>query len=353
MNPTRAGTSFPVASSRIARAAVISAVALVVVAVSSVVLRGKGTAEERRIGMAVELMNHAAAAYVAQDKGWYEARGLRLSSYRSYVTGMALAAALARQDIQVAYMCLVPAISAYANARVPIKIVAGTHKYGYALLVNPDVVTRMEDLAGAGVRIGCVREGGAADVLLRRTIESYQLDRREILSRVRRMNPPRLLIALKTGQLDAACLPEQWASMAEDLGFQTLLSAKDVWPQMQGSVLVVKEELLRQSPEQVRKLVAVNEEATRWVNQHPAEAARTLARVLTATGEKEMPAQVAALAANLAMNPDTMRRSMGRLEYTSAISVQDVQDVIDYMAEIGYLKKSFPAEEIVDTRFLP
>src|SRR5665648_1150283 len=64
--------------------------------------------EETPIGMAVEFMDHAACAYISQDKGWFEEEGLNLTSYESYVTGMALASALARGDIQVAYMCLIP-----------------------------------------------------------------------------------------------------------------------------------------------------------------------------------------------------------------------------------------------------
>ncbi len=44
------------------------------------------------------------------------------------MTGMALASAMARGDIEVAYICLVPAINVYANAEVPLKIVAGTLK---------------------------------------------------------------------------------------------------------------------------------------------------------------------------------------------------------------------------------
>jgi hypothetical protein len=86
------------------------------------------------IGMAIEFMDHAACAYISQDKGWFEEEGLNFTSYESYVTGMALASALARGDIQVAYICLVPAINVYANAKVPIKIVAGTHKYDYDLV---------------------------------------------------------------------------------------------------------------------------------------------------------------------------------------------------------------------------
>src|SRR5665648_1043621 len=123
------------------------------------------------IGMAVEFMDHAACAYISQDKGWFEEEGLNLTAYESYVTGMALASALARGDIQVAYMCLIPAINVYANARVPIKIITGTHKYGYGLVVNPDKIKSIKDLEGPDIRIGCVREGGAVDVLLHKTID--------------------------------------------------------------------------------------------------------------------------------------------------------------------------------------
>ncbi len=303
-------------------------------------------------GMAVEFMDHAASAYVAQYKGWYEDQGLNLSSYTSYVTGMALASALARNDIQVAYMCLVPAINAYANAGVPIKIVAGTHKYGYALVADPHVVGRVEHLLREGVRIGCVREGGTVDFLMNRAMEAHRLDRERMLSKVRRMSPPKLLMAIKNGQLDAAFLPEQWAGMAEDLGFTMLLTAQDVWPGMQGSVVVVKEGLIRESPETVRKLVAVNEAATRWINDHPEEAAGILAEALSLTGNALPPSGVSALTAELEMSPETILRSMSRLEYSTAISPKDVQEVIDYAAGLGYIDEPFPAEEILDMRFM-
>ena len=96
--------------------------------------------EKLAIGMAVEFNSHAACAYISQDKEWFKEEGLELTAYESYVTGMALAAALAQGDIGVAYICLVPAINAFANAGVSLKIVAGTHKYGYGLVVNPEKI---------------------------------------------------------------------------------------------------------------------------------------------------------------------------------------------------------------------
>ena len=307
---------------------------------------------ERAIGMAVEFMDHAACAYVAQDKGWFEEEGLRLSAYESYVTGMALASALARGDIQVAYICLVPAINVYANGRVPIRVVAGTHRYGYGLVVNPDKVKTAKDLENPGIRIGCVREGGAVDVILHKTIDRYGLDTHVVLGKVRRMNPPKQVLAIKMGKLDAAFLPEQWATMAEDFGFSMLLTAQDIWPQMQGSVLIVKEELIKKHPGIVRRLVKVTQEATDWVNQHPNEAACIMARQLSVTGEKILPARAAETAAKIEITLGVLLRSMSRLKYTVATDPGTVQEVIDYLAELGYIKSGFEAENILDLRFL-
>jgi len=304
------------------------------------------------MGMAVEFMDHAACAYISQDKGWFEEAGLNLTAYESYVTGMALASALARDEIEVAYVCLVPAINVYANGGVPIKIVAGTHKYGYGLVVDPNKITTVNDLENPGTRLGCVREGGAVDVLMHKTIDYYNLDEAKVLGNVQRMNPPKLVLAIKTGQLDAAFLPEQWATMTEELGFTMLLTSQDVWPDMQGSVLVVKQELIDNHPEMVEKLVTVSQQATDWINDHPEEAAGVVAGQLQTTGGNVFPAEAAGVATQLEITPEVLLRSMGRMDYTTEINPQIVQDTIDYIATLGYIKNSFNAADILDLSFL-
>ena len=307
--------------------------------------------EKKPVGMAVEFNAHSACAYISQDKGWFEQEGLKLASYESYATGMALAAALARGDIGVAYICLVPAINAYANAGVPIKIVAGTHKYGYGLVVNPDKIKTAKDLEEPGIRLGCIREGGTVDVLMHKMIDKYNLDQDKILANVQRMDPSKQVLAVKMGQLDAAFLPEQWATMTEEFGFKMLLMSQDIWPEMQGSVLVVKQELIDNHPEVVRKLVDVSQKATDWANKHPEEAAEVMARQLQAAGGK-IPSDLPAGIAQLEITPEVMLKSMGRLEYTTSIDPKEVQATIDYIAGLGYIKTSFKAEDILDLRFL-
>jgi len=308
--------------------------------------------KNRPIGMAVEFMDHAACAFIARDKGWFAEEGINLAAYESYITGMALGSALARGHIQIAYLCLVPAINVYANAQVPLKIISGTHKYGYGLVVNSDKITVVEDLAKPGIRIGSVREGGAVDILLHRVLEEYGLEKGMLLNRIRRMNPPKQVLAIKTGQLDAAFLPEQWATMAEGLGFTMLLTAKDVWPHMQGSVVVVTEELIRNDPELIRRLVKVTHKATDWIMNNPTEAATVVAGQLSITGEKVFPIKATKIAASLEITSQILLRSMARLEYSTGVDPDTVQETIDYLARLGYIKKPFKADDILDLRFL-
>jgi len=311
--------------------------------------------------MAVEFMDHAAGAYISQEKGWFEEEGLNLTAYESYVTGMALASALAREKsfnlacspssptIEVAYICLVPAINVYANGGVPIKIVAGTHKYGYGLVVDPAKIATVKDLEKPGIRLGCVREGGAVDVLMHRTIDSYNLDESRILKNTQRMSPPQLVLAIQVGQLDAAFLPEQWATMTEELGFTMLLTSQDVWPDMQGSVLVVKQELIDNHPDIVQKLVNVSQQSTDWINGYPEEAAEIVAGQMQAASADT---EAAGVASELEITPQVLLRSMERLEFTTEINPEIVQDTIDYIAGLGYIKSSFSAAEILDLSFL-
>ena len=313
----------------------------------------KQKAAEKPIRIAVEFTTHSACAHIANQKGWYKEEGLNITSYENYITGMALAAALSKGDVDAAYICLIPAINAKANANVPIKIVAGIHKYGYGFVVNPDKIKSIDDLKKEEIRIGCTREGSPADSLLHKMLGKYHLDKKQILEKVRRMNPQKLLLALKMEQLDAAFICEQFPSMAEELGLNVFLTAEDLWPDMQGSVLVVREELLEEHPDIVEKLVRVTVRATQFINEHPQEAARIVAGGLQVTEEKIFPIKAIDAASKLVITPSPILKSLTtRLVNTTDINPREIQKAIDTCVELEYIKESFEAEDFIDLRFL-
>ena len=300
---------------------------------------------EKPTGIAVEFNNHAASAYVAHAKGWFEAEGLGLIPvFQIYESGATIAAALARGDIQIGYMGLTAAIMTHARG-VPIKVIAGVHKYGYGLVAKPEL-KEIEDLQNK--TIGCLREGTVTDLLLNLMIDKYHLESMTIL----RMSPSEEVIALIGGRLDAAFVPEQHATMAESRGFPMLIKSQDLWPGMQGDVLVVRAELIRDNPDLVKRLVAVTQRATAWINKHPEQAAEIMARQLQVAGEEVFPAEEPGITVNLEITPEVISRSMDRIEYTTNIDPTVVQEIVDYIAGLGYIKEGIKAADMLDLTYL-
>ena len=312
-----------------------------------------GTARAgRKISMAVEFVDHAAAAHIALKKGWFAKKGLQISSFDNYITGIALAAAMSHKGIDVAYMCLCPAILAYANGHVPIKIVCGTHKYGYGCLVDPKKIKVPRDLLEPGIRIGCPREGSASDVVMNRFIDHFHLDRGDVLRQVRRMPPPNIMMAMKLGQLDAGFLPEQFPTLGEKLGYRRLADASELWPGMQGSVVVVRRDLIDEDPEEVKAIVEVTKKGIGFIKAHPKEASEIVSAALQAEGSRIFPVKMTSVLKIFQVTPAVIFDSLTRhMSCDVGIDPAGVQAVIDYMAKLGYIRR-FKAEKILDLRWL-
>lgn len=318
---------------------------------SQSVLKAKNLNE---INIAIEFVTHAASAHIAKSKEWYKEAGLNVNSFDSYVNGMALGAALSRGEADAAYICLSPAINAFANARVPLKIVSGLHLYGYSLVVNQDKIKKVEDLNNPELNIGAVREGSGADGMFNAMVEKYNLNR-SIYKRVKRMSPAHLLLALKNGQIDAAAMPEQYPSMAQEAGFKELISAQDVWPQMEGSVLIVTQELLDKDPEAVKKLVQVTKKGINFIYSNPKEAVAIVNKHLNIEGQKLYPGHLKrkGKVEDVLTTENSVKNSLyKKLANTHEIDPVAVQKTIDNLARWGNIKKSFPASKILDFRFI-
>ncbi len=301
---------------------------LLIVLVTATILQTRFSKKEKsQVRMAVELNDHAAAAYVALDKGWFSKKGINVSAFQTYLTGLQLSAALTRGDIDAGWVCLPPAILAISKG-VPVKIVALTHKYGYCLVVSPEI-KEIKDLNGK--RIGLCREGTPTDILFHVLIKKYNISDVQIL----RMNPLHQLNAIVSGSVDAVFCPEHYASVIESKGFRVLVESRDLWSNWPGSVLVVKKKFLEEKPGLVKEIVEVTVEATNWINMNRNGAALILSKP-----------------EYLKTNASIITRSMSRLKYTNDLNLSSIQKVIDYMTKLGYIGEGVKAEDIVDTSFL-
>jgi len=309
--------------------------------------REESSKQEINLNVAVEYTDHAAAFYFAQGKGLFRREGIRINGVQVYASGVGVAAAFTKGGFDASYMCLVPAIFTYANGGVPLKIIAGTHKNGYGLVVNSAKIKELRDLEKDGIKIANGPKGTTTDFLQMLLIAKENLDSEKILANTVRMNASKQLMALRSGKVDAVFVPEHFATLAASFpGAQILLKSEDIWPDMPGSVLVVTESLLSKQPEAVKKLKEINAESIRLMNENPQEAAVIVAQNLNIyqdTVKKEMQSPEA----NLEVTPEIVARSMTNLKATPDISIRDVQAVIDKMYSLGYLAKPFDAREIM------
>ena len=284
-----------------------------------------GMKAEENVVMAVEFNDHSAAFWVALDKGFFKQEGVNITFLKVFKTGLELAAALTRGDVQVGWACLGPTIMAYSRG-VPIKIVAETHLHGYAILSRPEI-RRVSQLNGKVV--GCPGKGSPCYLLLKMVIEKYNLSDVQ----VKKMPPYMMLNALLAGQIDAAAMPEHYATLAELKGFNVLVRSQDVWPSMPGSMLFIREDLLEKNPELVLKLVKITKRATEYINSHFNESAEIVSR-------------------HLGITFDQAYRSMLNLDYSTQIDLDQIQRYVDLMIRYGALQKRIDPRDLVDLRFL-
>ncbi len=280
-------------------------------------LAGCGNKMEK-LNFAVELNDHAASAYVARYRGDYAKYGIEVHSFEQYATGMALAAALSRGDINVGYICVVPAIIAYSRG-VPIKIVSLTHQYGYEL-VSKQEIKDVKELNGK--RIACPGEGSSANFVMTLTEEKYN-----VKFNVLRTKPIGEISALENGAVDAVFIPEHYASILTDRGFKLLLRSQYIFPGMPGSCIVVKDNIIQNRPDVVKSLIKLNANETGFINKNPEETAKILAKYLDT-------------------KPSIIEKSMKNLCYTNKLNEEKIQLIIDKLAEWGYIKK-FNVKDII------
>lgn len=215
--------------------------------------------EQVKLKLAVEYTNHAASFYYAEAKKMFQQAGIEIEEARIYASGVGVAVGFTKEDFDAGYMCLVPAIFTYANGGVPLKIIAGTHKNGYALVVRSSKIKNLKDLESKDIKIANGPKGTSTDFLQMVMIRDNNLSAEKLLSNTVRMNTTRQLMALFAEKVDAIFVPEHFATLALAFpGTKTLLRSENIWPEMQGSVLVVTERLLKSDPATVKKLYEIN-----------------------------------------------------------------------------------------------
>ena len=154
------------------------------------------------------------------------------------------------------------------------------------------------------------------------------------------MPPPDMPSALAAGAIDAYFVGEPFAAKAELAGTgRVLYYAKDIWPHFVSCVLVVRDELIREHPEQVMDLVRGIAESGEWAERHRMDAARLAAPYYRQ--DRKL------LEFVLTEPPD-------RVSYRQLTpSDEDMTSIMTYAIKAGVLRGPIDLHDLIDRRFIP
>ena len=278
-----------------------------VTACRSGTVEADGPARELRLGYLANLTH--APALIAVDGALQEELGPAVTlQTKVFNAGPSIIEALFAGELDAAYIGPSPAINGYQRSRgEALRVVSGATTGGAQLIAHPraNLVTAA-DLAGA--RVASPQLGGTQDVALRAYLEANGLRPKEKGGSVRVLptENANILTLFQKGELDAAWVPEPWASrLVIEAGGTVLVDESDLWP---GGVfvttaIVVRTEFLERNPGAVAALIRANLRAIDLTHTDPNTAKSLVNRQIEALTGKALP-------------PAVLERAWGNLRFT-------------------------------------
>lgn len=299
---------------------IIAVLILVLISIcSSIWLRSSGAKNE--MGFGVEFNTHATPIWLVIHSELPEKYGLEIEPLFKFRTGADLAASLARGDVEVGVACLGPILN-LIDRGVEVKLVGKVHNHGYALVVNPEKIKSLEDLNNSTIYSTGV--ANPTNLLLLKVQDLYNLK-----FNIKPIGDPQTILSmLISGQIDASALPEHYSTVAEERGMKVLLRSQDVWPNMPGSYVVVRSDILEDKPEVVKNVVSMISESIKLIKENKSLASH-------------------ACSLELGVSDYMALKSIGYLEWNTEINTMEIQEYIDFMYAHGVIDKRINASEIV------
>jgi len=235
-------------------------------------------------------------------------------------------------DLDMAYVGPSPALNTFVKTHgTALRIVGGVCTGGASLVARDGVeIKSVADLSGH--RIAVPELGGTQDVSLRHFMALNHLISKEMGGTVEvvPIKNPDILALFKQGQLDAAWVPEPWASRLQvEANAKVVADERSLWPnhRFTTAVIVASQKFMAAHPDAVQDVLAANREAIREIQSDPAGAQTDAnAEIKRLTG-KPLKAQVLATAwKSLSFSPD--------------LDVDNIAVFAAAAADAGYLKTS-------------
>jgi NitT/TauT family transport system substrate-binding protein len=214
---------------------------------------------------------------------------------QQFNAGPGLIEALFAHQIDVGYVGPGPVINAFARSHGEgIRVISGAAANGVLIVASKSSgINTLTDLKGK--KIATPQHGNTQDIACRHYLTAVlgQSNTDNVLP----ISNADQFSMMQQGQIDAAWSPEPWGSLLiKQAGAHLVGQEKDLWPDKEFSltVIVTTPEFLAAHADLLQKLLVVNHQWTRQLNEHPEDCIQKLETGLATLTGKPLPAGVVA-----------------------------------------------------------
>jgi NitT/TauT family transport system substrate-binding protein len=237
-------------------------------------------------------------------------------------------------SVDIAYVGPGPAINGFLKSdQTNIVILSGAASGGASLVVHPNSeINSIKDFSGK--RIASPQIGNSQDISLRYALIENGLKSADKGGSVIVLNVanPDIYTLFAKGEIDAAWVPEPWASiLVLELGGKRLFYEEDMWPEKQfASVLLIgRSDFIENNPELIDNWIDSNVKTVNWINQNPDETKVIFNNFMKKTLGDSLPDEIISESLdNLEITSDPIEESI----YTFA----ERADSLGYLGRYGY-----------------
>jgi len=256
-----------------------------------------------------------------------------------FPTGPAMMEAFKTGEIDVGYIGL-PPVMIGINKGLKLKCVAGGHVEG-TVMISKDSYSSFNDLSSVdevlsqfeGETIGTPARGSIHDVIIRDLIQDRDI------SIINYPWADFIPGAIRDGEITAGLGTPSLATVASrEINSKLIIPPSKLWPYNPSYGIVVREELINQSPEFITDFLIAHEAACNFIRNQPQDAAEVAA------------GQLGNIDVDFVL--ETFQISP---KYCASLPEEYIKSTLDFvqvLEKLGYLENKIKREDIFDLKFI-
>ncbi len=230
-----------------------------------------------RVGYLLDSV-HQSSYFVSKAKDLWLKAGVAVAGF-GFISGPHEMDAFWKGELDVGFVGVGPAVTAISNG-APVRIIASVDSDGSALVVRKDLYEKglktINGLHGKVIAFFCIVQA----TKLLEVLQDNGVAKENVT--LQSMSPDLMVSAMGSKKIDAFMVWEPYPSVAVIAGIGVVLkeSSEIMWLGHPCCCLVASVNMIKNHPDVVRKMLEIDGDATKFVNDNPPEAADIVAEQL-------------------------------------------------------------------------